>query len=330
MGEPEIVPAAPSATITTDDVDQAQQIGSDYLYPQRLDVLDRKSPLAMTMHVGRIGAILIGDAQYGTDIRISCGDLLSYHVNLPLTGLLESRHARSSVIGTTETAAVYGPIGDTVLERWAGDCRLLCIKLEREVVERVLAEGVGHEIQSPIRFGATIDLSSEEGRSWADMAVMLNNQLRRPQSLVHAPIVAAPFARGLITGLLSVTSHQFRAELDRPAGPPRPSVIRKAVEYLTENAAEPITTNDVAAHCCTSTRSLQEGFARHVGQSPMNYLREIRLRRAHDDLVAENPHDGTVASIAHKWGFTHLGRFAAAHEKAFGSPPSETLRRAIG
>jgi transcriptional regulator GlxA family with amidase domain len=59
----------------------------------------------------------------------------------------------------------------------------------------------------------------------------------------------------------------------------------------------------------------------------MQYLRSIRLHRAHEALLAANPYDTTVAAIAHSWGFNHLGRFAAIHEAEFGEPPSRTLHR---
>jgi AraC-like DNA-binding protein len=56
--------------------------------------------------------------------------------------------------------------------------------------------------------------------------------------------------------------------------------------------------------------------------SRMAYLRVVRLRRAHRDLGrSANPSHSSIASIAHRWGFTHLGRFAAAHQTMFGETP---------
>jgi transcriptional regulator GlxA family with amidase domain len=83
----------------------------------------------------------------------------------------------------------------------------------------------------------------------------------------------------------------------------------------------------VAAHCNVSVRTLQDSFAKHVGQSPLQYLRSVRLARAHDALLAADPYENTVAAIAHRWGFTHPGRFAADHKSRFGEHPSRTLHR---
>jgi transcriptional regulator GlxA family with amidase domain len=59
----------------------------------------------------------------------------------------------------------------------------------------------------------------------------------------------------------------------------------------------------------------------------MAYLREVRLRRAHQHLLDSDPSIVTVASVAYRWGFTNLGRFAAAHAARYSEPPVTTLRR---
>jgi len=90
----------------------------------------------------------------------------------------------------------------------------------------------------------------------------------------------------------------------------------------------PLTTAALATQCHISVRTLQEGFRRHLGMSPMAYLRTVRLRRAHRDLRSAYPSHVTVASIAHRWGFSHLGRFAAAHKAMFGETPLQVLHSA--
>lgn len=84
---------------------------------------------------------------------------------------------------------------------------------------------------------------------------------------------------------------------------------------------------DLAAYCEVSPRALQLGFQRHVGMSPITYLRDVRLRRADAELRVAAP-DDTVAGVAHRWGFAHLGRFAASDKARSGQPPGRTLRAA--
>ena len=53
----------------------------------------------------------------------------------------------------------------------------------------------------------------------------------------------------------------------------------------------------------------------------------LRLERAHDTLLAAIPGSTTVTEVALRWGFPHLGEFAARYSARFGEKPSETLAR---
>lgn len=57
----------------------------------------------------------------------------------------------------------------------------------------------------------------------------------------------------------------------------------------------------------------------------MTYLRELRLGLAHDQLASSDPGTASVAGIAYRTGFAHLGRFAA-YRGRYGVSPSHTLR----
>jgi transcriptional regulator GlxA family with amidase domain len=60
--------------------------------------------------------------------------------------------------------------------------------------------------------------------------------------------------------------------------------------------------------------------------APMAYVEHVRLERVHDTLTEADPARTTVAEVAYRWGFTHLGRFAQAYGRRYGRYPSETLR----
>ena len=85
------------------------------------------------------------------------------------------------------------------------------------------------------------------------------------------------------------------------------AAVRDAMDIIDAGPHLPLTTSTLARQCHVSVRTLQEGFQRHLGISPMTYLRLVRLRRAHRDRRSADPCHNTVASIAHRWGFTHLG-----------------------
>jgi transcriptional regulator GlxA family with amidase domain len=157
---------------------------------------------------------------------------------------------------------------------------------------------------------------------------MINRQRERPGSLLQHPLIWDPLLESLIHGFLLVADHPYRDALDARVEPARPAAVRDAMEIIDTCPQMPLPTTTLAMQCHVSVRTLQEGFRRHLGMSPMAYLRTARLRHAHRDLRTANPSHVTVASIAHRWGFSHLGRFAAAHKAMFGETPVQALQSA--
>ncbi|WP_230672760.1 helix-turn-helix transcriptional regulator [Rathayibacter sp. Leaf248] len=107
---------------------------------------------------------------------------------------------------------------------------------------------------------------------------------------------------------------------------PSASRTRVALDFLQHHARDPITPADAARAAGLHTRTLQQATQRHLGVSPSVYLRDVRLDRAHTDLVAGDPCSTTVAAVAREWGFGNLGRFASTYQARFGEKPSQTLR----
>jgi transcriptional regulator GlxA family with amidase domain len=122
-------------------------------------------------------------------------------------------------------------------------------------------------------------------------------------------------------------SHRDAALGDRPVK--LGAAISRAVELLEERPCEPWTTVRLATEVHLSARALQEGFRRDLATPPMTYLRQIRLRRARDELRAAHREATTVRGVAVGLGILHMGRFAAAYREAFGESPSETLNRLV-
>ncbi|MDD7938672.1 helix-turn-helix domain-containing protein [Actinomycetospora lutea] len=115
---------------------------------------------------------------------------------------------------------------------------------------------------------------------------------------------------------------------DEQAGPPEPATLRRAIAYLEEHAARDVDVADVAAAAGLGVRGLQMAFRRWRDTTPLAYLRELRLARAHQELRAADARTSgeTVADIAARWHFTHPGRFSVTYRERYGCSPSETLR----
>ena len=138
--------------------------------------------------------------------------------------------------------------------------------------------------------------------------------------------MAIPFARSIMTGLLMTSGHQHAEELAAPVPAAGASIVRTARAYIEANAEKPITVTEIARASGVGVRGLQQGFQRSLDISPTHYLRQVRLREVHRELMAVDG-TATIGEVAARWGFLHQGRFAAQYRERYGVRPGETLRR---
>lgn len=141
-----------------------------------------------------------------------------------------------------------------------------------------------------------------------------------------ASLVRAEALREVAVALLRTFPHEAYVLPDTVLAP-RNARLREAVEHMHAHAHLPLDTTTVARQVDLTVRGLQQAFTRHLGVTPTEYLRGIRLDRARLDLAAADPSSTTVADVARRWGFAHLGRFAASYAERHGEYPSETLAR---
>jgi AraC-like DNA-binding protein len=78
-----------------------------------------------------------------------------------------------------------------------------------------------------------------------------------------------------------------------------------------------------------SDRTLRSLCAEQLGVSPTSYLRLRRMSLVYRTLRRGAPDAATVSTVARRYGFPNLGRFAAAYRALFGGLPSATLRRSF-
>ena len=183
-------------------------------------------------------------------------------------------------------------------------------------------------IQQPVRFTGYKPVSPRAAQRWKDTYAFVRDTVLHQPGIARHPLIAANAARLLVaTALTAFPSNALTEPTIGDRHDAHPATLRRAVAFIDEHAHETITTADVAAAAHVSIRALQLAFRRHLGTSPVAYLRRVRLDHAHQDLVAADPSCQTVIAIAYRWGFHSSSRFAAAYRHAYGVPPSHTLNQ---
>jgi AraC-like DNA-binding protein len=276
---------------------------------------------------GRLGSVTLSDMAVGADVSLGCGDgCAAYRVFFVRSGHVEWTHRGVSMDGVAGSAAVYAPEGLRAMQ-WDEGTELLLFKIDWCAVEDALRAALGRQVTSQPDFTPLMLTNTAPARSWINMLMLFAEQFFDPDGLLQQPLAGMPFIDSLVRGLLLATEHPYRNALTAERHPVTPRAVRAAVDVIEAEAHLPLTLSSIAARSQVSVRSLQLAFKRHVGTSPMSYLRDVRLRRAHQTLLESDPSAVTVASVAFDWGFTNLGRFAAAHAARYREQPAKTLRR---
>lgn len=315
-------------SVRTDDLDHARSVVVDSFYGSRIDVLGRATAVGASLDLLQSAALTVGALRFGVDTRTVTPQLGSYHVNLPVgTGHMSWEQPHTGpMIATCREAAVFRAEGLTTVHRWQAGCPIIAVKVDRDVMERALSRIIGRPVDGPLLLGSTMDVTSGPGRTWAGLVRLLAAESRNPDGLATHPILGPSLTENVARALLLSVDHQYADLLREPsARPASPVSIQRALNAIHDAPERPWTLGDLARTAQVSVRALQMGFRRHCGATPTAYLRDVRLNRAHLDLVASDPAGVGVAEIANRWGFVHLGRFAARYRDRYGCHPSDTL-----
>lgn len=165
-------------------------------------------------------------------------------------------------------------------------------------------------------------------RYFRGVAALASRELTATDSALTSPVVAGQLRRLVAAALVATFPNTtMTASYEPGPGNLAPAALRRARAFIESSCDRPISLSDIAAAARTSPRALQYAFVQHLDTSPMAYLRQVRLERAHRELQAGDASRGdTVEAIARRWGFANPGRFAGEYRRVYGRMPSQTLR----
>ena len=262
------------------------------------------------------------------NVDTETGPHRALYVTRVLGGCLQLQAGSDSVLAAPGEVVMSGPdVGYAV--HWS-NLRWQTVRLDVDATAE-LAAGVLDADEPGVRFALSRPVSPAQLRYWQAVLDHVTGDL-----LNTAEIAASPLARAEAFRLVaSATLHTFpNSALETAADPTRrgpgavePAVLRRAVEFIDAHAGEPIGLAQIAEAARVGARGLQLAFRRYRSTTPLEYVRTVRMERAHADLlVADLAAGATVAAIASRWGFTHHGHFAIDYRRRYGCPPSATLR----
>jgi AraC-like DNA-binding protein len=209
--------------------------------------------------------------------------------------------------------------------RWRPGELQNCI-IDPAVLARVAAAAPARRPE-PIRFTSLDPRTPAAAGHWWATRSYVTGLLVSPEATA-APLVIA----SAVQLLAAVTLATFpNSALTDPTTEDRrdasTETLRRAIGFIDDHAADDICVADIATAAHVSVRAVQLAFRRHLGLTPTDYLRRVRLNHAHHQLREADPARETVTAVAYRWGFTSPSRFAARYREAYGITPGHTLRQ---
>lgn len=312
------------------DMDEARESVARVFCPHGLTMLRPRSELHACHHSARLHRnVSLNYVQYGPGVQIDPGYLQDFFLlQIPLRGGADIRCGAQQVEATPSLASLPSPT-EPLSMRWADDSPHLIVRLARPA----LLSRLEALLQAPLRQALVFDLGVPLDNPALAPLVHFIDYLRLTldagNALQAGHRLAEHAEEYLMSSLLMSARHNHSGALagDTQRGL-MPRVVRKAQEFMAAHAEQPVSLADVCREIGCSARALQLAFRQHAGQGPMEFLRELRLDRVRAELLAAAGSDGGgVREAAQRYGFLHLGHFAAQYRTRFGERPSETLAR---
>jgi AraC-like DNA-binding protein len=177
-----------------------------------------------------------------------------------------------------------------------------------------------------ITFSSYVPLSRAAGARWRATVDQLSASHFGPDTTMEREEASRLLGYTLLqTFPNNVVSEARRTVVGRQSRETPPSLVRTAVEVIEAHAARDLGLAELAQECGVTSRTLQYAFRQHLGCTPSDYLRRVRL-----DLVRQALRDGsarTVSDAAARFGFFNPGRLASDYRQVFEENPGETLQR---
>ena len=311
--------------IRTRSVEELRQVYASIYASPRIELEDNGSVFAAKLNNCNLKNIGLSYANYSGALRM----VLPYPNSIMQFFIL---HGKGEVVAE-KIVTPLEPGGTKVITpterhvlRTGANHERLGLSLKSGPLMMKLSSLIGAQINCPLRMDHLQEASSPARQSLYRLASYLAEQLSANESILP-DLMLAELEQTLMVAFLCANRHNYSNLLERKPLGVASWQVRRAEDYIEANWNRAIGVEDIAAATGASARSIFRAFRESRGCSPMNFVKQLRLRQAQQMLIASGL-TASVTDIAMACGFGDLGRFSKDYRAAFGEPPSKALTRA--
>ncbi|MTH95885.1 AraC family transcriptional regulator [Roseibium sp. RKSG952] len=324
-----IEPLSKYRLFQTKNLDEAQVFIAERYNPHKLDIASGAD--RFDVHYNRVEGhtVSLNYLRYGATMMIEPGELETFYmIHIPISGRADIDNSSGVVSSRPGLGCVINPHRHTKVFCYES-CERLHLQIDANALKHHAECLKGGPLAAPVTFETAIDTDRAATAAWV-------RKLRTCFDLAERGLAFGPgsgntqavIEEELILGFLKSQPSNISFQLETAPKPAGNIHVRHAIQFMMERIGGSITLGRLAEHTGVSTRSLQLAFQAEYGKTPMQYLRELRLRLAREIITQSNTNE-TVSEICHRVGITHLGRFSQSYRRLFGEAPSQTEREGL-
>ncbi len=248
-------------------------------------------------------------------------------LHIPLRGTFQARQGGEWIDVPPGSALVVSAAGET-RRKWDGPSDLLNIMVDRDALDQSVTREAFSGPDGVLQFPALTLIDLKEAATLARFVEMIIRDLEGENSAFSDPAVGLEVERVLLQLVLRSMRHEVERRPIHERYRIVPAYMRRAERFIREHFSETLDMARIAEGSGVSARTLQYGFRKYRGASPMTFLRDVRLSSARRALI-----DGrgvSIRAVASAVGYPSTSQFARDYRASFGESPTETRRMLRG
>ena len=308
------------------DLDETRGYIGQILKQHQLEIERRNVSLDASIASAAFGPFSLMHLQHGADVFIDPECLFDFYaLQIPLEGVADYLLDGQSIESMPGRACLISPT-QRVQMRFQANCGHCILRVDRDYLETVLAEELDSVPGRPLVFAPDVDLTDAGAAGIVSLLSYLDGRASEGDPAYAQRSVANGAASLLVRTMLHSLPSNYSARLEAVGDyTVLPRQMRRVKAYVAANISKKITPLDMAQAASISVRALHRGFRDYFESTPMEYVKSQKLDAIHAILQKSDCIE-SVSELAYRFGFDHLGHFAASYRRRYGELPSHTLR----
>ncbi|MFE8701383.1 helix-turn-helix transcriptional regulator [Cytobacillus sp. FJAT-54145] len=196
--------------------------------------------------------------------------------------------------------------------------RLMLISLDQQLLKGVLADQTGIELPNMIEFNKWGNNSSEQLKRLGKKAIKLITDGSMSDGDIHE------IEWEMAALLLNIQPGSHSKLLERSPKVLGNPALQNILSFIEKHHPDKLSNKDISTTFQISQMQLYRMFQDHLGVTPNQYVKDIRLQTARDLLIKSKK---DITTISYDAGFGSLSSFERVFKKKFGVTPTEFRKK---